>query len=367
MGEKPQGAVQQRRIGIIQKPHFASMKFLATTLLASLLVGSCASKQDVGSLEKRFDAMEQQNSATSDEIRKNQARIEATIVEIRTNVLAEIENKQKRLDENQATILRNSADDREDHHVISNRINKVNGSLDETIHHLKLEEESLKKVELELRDTHNSMMESFMTNGQKIESLQKQLNELFGAITAQIEELKQATAKAPEGKKKKEKAKPAKDTDTESKEDSPKTTGATKSSQQAKKGSSSPEALYNSAYDDFLKGKFSQAQSKFSEFVKRYPDSELSYNSQYWIGEALANQDKLKEAVEAFNLTAANYPKSTKAPAALLRAGEILEKTGTPEDVRAILTKIHDNYPASYEAVMADEKLKKLKEQSKQE
>jgi len=125
----------------------------------------------------------------------------------------------------------------------------------------------------------------------------------------------------------------------------------------------SADDLYNSAYRNFLKGDFAQAAVEFTEYVKRYPGTDLSDNSQYWLGEAYANQGKMKEAAEAFNLTAKNYPKSTKAPSALWRAAEIFEKFGAREEVRAILTKIRDNYPASYEAGLAEEKLRAMEGQ----
>ncbi|MBI3581497.1 MAG: tol-pal system protein YbgF [Nitrospinae bacterium] len=384
------------------------MRLRAALIWTSLLAVSCAMREDVVGVQNRLGDLERQNSKSSDEIRANQKRLEATLAAIQTKVLVDIEAKQKRIDDNLKTMLRNSADDKEEHNSLNERLNVIGGSIDEVVYRLKQEEERLNKLEAKLRDEHRAMTESFLANTQKIETMRNQLgeqsaavkarldeqsaavtarlDEQFAAVSARLdkqldasarlgeelaavstrlEELRQSSPKTADKKKKKEKEKSPKKAD--------KVKGRPpKEADEETESTGEPEAasqddLYNAAYDDFLNGNYDKAGAKFSEFLKRYPNSELSYNSQYWIGEALANQGRAREAVEAFKLTAANYPKSTKAPAALWRAAEITEKTGSREDLRAILGKIRDNYPASQEAVMADEKLIKLNVRGKQE
>ncbi len=396
------------------------MRLRAALIFTSLLAVSCAMQRDVVGVENKLGDLEQQNLKSAEEIRANQKRLEATLAVIQTKVLVEIETKQKRIDDNLKTMMRNSADTKEEHNSINDRLNLIGGGVDEAVHRLKQEEERLNKLEARLRDEQRAMMESFLANNQKIETVRNQLNEhsaaasarlkeqfaavsdrmdeqlaavsdrideQLAAVSAQLDELRKAPVKTVEKKKKKGKEKSPKKADKEKEKspekadeeteprDEPEPAAKTEAPPKAPaakvvvqtKVPASPDELYNAAYDDFLNGSFDKARAKFSEFIKRYPNSELSYNSQYWIGESLANQGRPKEAVEAFKLTAANYPKSTKAPTALWRAAEITAKTGTQEDLRAILGKIRDNYPASLEAVMADEKLKKLNVRGKQE
>src|SRR5262245_43868584 len=47
-----------------------------------------------------------------------------------------------------------------------------------------------------------------------------------------------------------------------------------------------PEQAYQAAYIDFSKGNYPLAIQGFREFVRRYPDSDLADNAQYWIGES---------------------------------------------------------------------------------
>lgn len=379
------------------------MRLRAALILTSLLAVSCAMKTDVVGVENRLADLEQQNLKSAEEIRANQKRLEATLASIQTKVLVDIEVKQKRIDENLKTMLRNSADDKEDHNTINNRLNGVGGGVDEVVHRLKQEEERLNKLDARLREEQRAMTEFFLASNQKIETMRSQFNEQsaaasgrlkeqlaalsaglderFAAISARIEELRQSPAKTVDKKKKKEKERSPKKADKEKSAKEAESRGEPEPAEDVatqpnvpsvKTGSltsvpSSPDELYNDAYADFLNGSFDKARTKFSEFVKRYPNSELSYNAQYLIGESLAKHGKPKEAVEAFKLTAANYPRSTKASAALWRAAEITAKTGSHEDLRAILRKIRDNYPASLEAAMADEKLKKLGVKGKQE
>ncbi|MBI3794746.1 MAG: tol-pal system protein YbgF [Nitrospinae bacterium] len=344
------------------------MRVLPIFLLTALLAASCATRDDVGQLETRIRGLEQESSksraellTSSNDIKKNQLEIQSALAAIRdesSRIMSELDKKQKRLDENLTVALKNQADSRGDHDIITSRLNAAIGSLDETIHRLKMMEEKERHLDESLRDARNDMMESFLSLNQKLET----------GRPAQSDE----PAKKIEPKKKNE---PAADQDKVKEDDnsSPPPPVKTKPEKAApKKGKStkkeaSPDLLYNSAYDEFMKGDFPKALAKFSEYVKRYPNTDLSYNSQFWIGESFASLGKTKEAVDAFNLTAANYPRSTKAPTALWRAGELLGKNGAEEEMRAILRKLRDNYPASNEAMMADEKLKSLGENGKQE
>ena len=46
-----------------------------------------------------------------------------------------------------------------------------------------------------------------------------------------------------------------------------------------------PIELYNTAYTDFSRGKYTPAISGFETFVRSFPDSQLADNALYWVGE----------------------------------------------------------------------------------
>jgi tol-pal system protein YbgF len=122
-------------------------------------------------------------------------------------------------------------------------------------------------------------------------------------------------------------------------------------------GPPSPEELYNTAYGDFIKGSYDLARQGFEEYLKNYPDTELSDNAQYWVGECSYVQRKFSEAVQGFDKVLANYPKGDKAPAAALKKGySLLEIKNTEAGVRE-LRQLIQKYPSSDSAQLAKDRL----------
>lgn len=125
-------------------------------------------------------------------------------------------------------------------------------------------------------------------------------------------------------------------------------------------GPPSPEELYNAAYGDFIKGNYDLAKQGFEEYLKNYPDTELSDNAQYWIGECNYVQRKFSEAVQEFDKVLQNYPKGDKAPAASLKKGySLLESKSTDAGVRELRLLIQ-KYPASDSAQLARDRLSSM-------
>jgi tol-pal system protein YbgF len=122
----------------------------------------------------------------------------------------------------------------------------------------------------------------------------------------------------------------------------------------------SPEELYNSAYADFIKKNYDLAKQGFEEYVKNYPDTELSDNAQYWVGESYYVQRKYSDAVQAFDKVLQNYPKGDKAPAAALKKGySLLEMKNTDAGIRE-LRGVIQKYPSSDSAPLARDRLNSM-------
>jgi tol-pal system protein YbgF len=128
----------------------------------------------------------------------------------------------------------------------------------------------------------------------------------------------------------------------------------------AKPGPPSPEELYNSAYGDFLKGSYDLSRQGFEEYLKNYPDTELSDNAQYWIGESYYVQRKFSDAINAFDKVIQNYPKGDKVAAAeLKKAYSLLESKNTEAGIR-VLKLLIAKYPGSDSAQLAKDRLNSL-------
>lgn len=125
-------------------------------------------------------------------------------------------------------------------------------------------------------------------------------------------------------------------------------------------GASTPEALYRSAYEDYMRGNYDLAADGFGEYLKRYPNTELADNALYWIGECYDAQEKSQEALDTFTLVLEDYPTSDKAAAAQLKKGLIYLKLGDQGQGVVNLQYVVYEHPGTREAELAQEQLKSL-------
>jgi tol-pal system protein YbgF len=138
----------------------------------------------------------------------------------------------------------------------------------------------------------------------------------------------------------------------------------------------SPEEAYQRAYLDFSKGNYPLAVDAFREFVRRFPDSPLADNAQYWVGEsffslarvrgnqgeAATAREALELAVQEFRKVTLNYPRGNKVPTAIYKEALALLELQRPEVAQARLQYLLDNFPRSEEAPLARERLAALKQ-----
>src|SRR5262249_7130208 len=103
----------------------------------------------------------------------------------------------------------------------------------------------------------------------------------------------------------------------------PATTGGTPSA-----AAPPPRELYSQAYADYARGNYDLAIQEFQEYLKSYPNTDLSDNAQYWIGESLYGKQRYNDAVEAWNALLRDFPASDKLPDARVKKGMALEKLG---------------------------------------
>jgi tol-pal system protein YbgF len=122
----------------------------------------------------------------------------------------------------------------------------------------------------------------------------------------------------------------------------------------------SPAELYDTAYSDYARGRYPLAIQGFQDYLAAYPNTDLSDNAQYWIGECLYAQKKYTEAVAAFDKLLKVWPKSDKAAAALLKEAYALSELGQKAEAVVQLQYVMHEYPASEEARLARARLRSL-------
>ncbi len=121
----------------------------------------------------------------------------------------------------------------------------------------------------------------------------------------------------------------------------------------------SPEArmIYESAYLNYVKGNYSESIDGFKSYIKIAPESALSDNALYWIGECYYAMGKRQDAVNTFNELINKYPESNKKPTAIFKTGIIYEEANELKIARMYFDRVIKEYPNSPEAVLAGSRL----------
>jgi tol-pal system protein YbgF len=128
----------------------------------------------------------------------------------------------------------------------------------------------------------------------------------------------------------------------------------------ATRSAASPDELYRSAYEDYMRGNYDLAAEGFGEYMRRWPNTELTDNALYWIGECYDAQEMPEEALTTFTKVLEDYPTSDKAAAAQLKKGLIYLKMGDQGQGVVNLQYVVYEHPGTREADLAREQLRSL-------
>jgi tol-pal system protein YbgF len=121
-----------------------------------------------------------------------------------------------------------------------------------------------------------------------------------------------------------------------------------------------PKALYDSSYNDYLKGNYDLAMREFQEYIDEFPDTDLTDNATYWIGECYYRQRKFRQAVTQFDQVLIRYPRSDKTASALLKKGYAYLELGERQQGVNLLRQVIRQHGTSDEANLARQRLREL-------
>jgi len=119
--------------------------------------------------------------------------------------------------------------------------------------------------------------------------------------------------------------------------------------------------LYRDAYETFQKGNLEEARRRFEAFLKQYPNTELSDNAQFWIGEIYYLKKDFEKAILEYEKAVTKYPEGDKVPAALFKQALSFSELGDKTNTRSLLRKVIERYPHSEQADMARKRLETIK------
>ncbi len=119
--------------------------------------------------------------------------------------------------------------------------------------------------------------------------------------------------------------------------------------------------LYRDAYETFHKGNLEGARGKFEAFLKQYPNTDLSDNAQFWIGETYYLRKDYEKAIIEYEKAIVKYPEGDKIPAAIFKQALSFLELNDKTNATSLLKRVIEKYPRSDQAEMARRKLESIK------
>jgi len=135
---------------------------------------------------------------------------------------------------------------------------------------------------------------------------------------------------------------------------------AAQAQQQAQAQAPPPDVLYNNALRDYNAAKNDLAVQEFSDYIKFYPNTDLTGNAYFYLAEINFRQGNYQGAVKNYDQVLQNFPTGNKAPSSDLKKALALIELGQNDDGVAELRHVIQRYPRTNEALQAREKLRKL-------
>ena len=118
------------------------------------------------------------------------------------------------------------------------------------------------------------------------------------------------------------------------------------------------QAAYQKAFSSVQAREFDRAIAAFESFVGSYPESRLTPNAHYWLGELHTAEGRLEPAEAAFRTVLDDYPESNKVPDALYKLGLLKARMGQPDASRELLERVREAHPESTAAGLAGDFLR---------
>jgi tol-pal system protein YbgF len=113
-----------------------------------------------------------------------------------------------------------------------------------------------------------------------------------------------------------------------------------------------PRAQYDSAMELLSKAQYTDAQTAFRAFVAANPTNELAGPAQYWVGDISFTQKDYGGAAKAFADVLKRFPKTTKAPDAMLKLGLSLLELGQKNEGCTTLGALKAKYPTANASIL---------------
>jgi tol-pal system protein YbgF len=283
--------------------------------LIGLLLFGCASTKDVQTLDQeivrlnsRMNSLQKENESLKNEIPALKSDLAAENQRLKADLLLQLQNLQTEM------------------HILS-------AGIEEYREFLKKPSQEMDRVRGEMEDRLKGLEEKRKAQEEKMKELEDRLKvpeeKTPGSASKQLESEKLASAR--------------------------------EASAELKGISTGMGDLYKDAYETLHKGDLEGARRKFEAFLKQYPNTELSDNAQFWIGETYYLKKDYERAVLEYEKAIVKYPEGDKIPSALFKQALAFFELGDKTNARNLLRRVIEKYPRSEQADMAKKKLETIK------
>jgi tol-pal system protein YbgF len=114
-----------------------------------------------------------------------------------------------------------------------------------------------------------------------------------------------------------------------------------------------PRLQYDAAMELLSRAQYSEAQAAFRNFVATNPTSDLAGPAQYWVGDISFTQKDYGNSAKAFADVLKRFPKTTKAPDAMLKLGLSLLELGQKVEGCTTLGAVKAKYPNANASILS--------------
>ncbi len=279
--------------------------------LIGLLLWGCASSRDVRILDKEMDKLYSQINALR---REN---------DFTKNDLSDLRAENERLKTDLSLRLEN----------IQSEMRSLSTEIEEYKELLKRPSKDMDRVREDMEDRLKTLEARRKNQEEKIKELEDRL-------------------RAPEPKMPEPVSKPVE----------PEKSASTKETATEQKGSSTGMGdLYRDAYETYHRGDLQGARRKFEAFLKQYPNTELSDNAQFWIGETYYLKKDYERAILEYEKAIVKYPEGDKIPAAIFKQALSFLEVNDKTNAKNLFRRVIEKYPRSDQAEMAKRRLETIK------
>jgi tol-pal system protein YbgF len=269
--------------------------------LALLLSGCWVPVERGRKMEQRITRLEGESQISVKQLDEQRAVVRERVAQVD----AKIAEVQKKLDELNATAHRSGADLAVNQDKLVDEMTRLRGMLEEQAHRLE----------------------------SRIEAIDKALAQMRAETDARFAALKGA--------------------------------GALEEFEARKKLDALPRPADKDAFLDLAREQESQgekavARALYDEFAKKWPTDPRSADAHFRLGELWFGERRYRDAILEYGKVAQEFPRSDKAPDALLRTAESMVAIDLKDDAKAILADIPKRYPGTSAAQRARARLADL-------